>query len=202
MTAAFLIGLVLYLSVATVLLYRSPMWGWGFPMFVLVYPVFLLGYWIADTQVVMYVWLALAVANMPVQFISMRRQAIPTRPTGVLIGSFFLWPIQIAALINSSESEKMAEASKVAAREKIGSLPAEVSGTVSYTHYVDIDDGYDAIWFEEFEDLEFMTDAQTRNAVGLVDGKRYTLSIEERPAPTDYKSGNILWITGGRVIDD
>ena len=202
MTAAFIIALALYLAVATVLLYRSPMWGWGFPMFVLVYPMFLLGFWIADTQIVMYLWLALAVANMPFQFISIKRQAIPTGTTGVLIGSLFLWPIQFAALINSNESEKMADESRKAGREKIGKLPADIAGTVSYIHFVDIDEGYDAVWLEEFGDLEFIVDAKTRDAIQLGDGKAYTLSVEERPAPTDYKSGDILWITGGTQMED
>ena len=202
MTAAFIIALALYLAAGTVLLYRSPMWGWGFPMFVLVYPVFLLGFWIADTQIVMYVWLALAVANMPFQFISIKRQAIPTGTTGVLIGSLFLWPIQFAALINSNESEKMADESRKAGREKIGKLPADIAGTVSYIHFVDIDEGYDAVWLEEFGDLEFIVDAKTRDAIQLGDGKAYTLSVEERPAPTDYNSGDILWITGGTQMED
>ena len=202
MTAAFIIALALYLAVATVMLYRSPMWGWGFPMFVLVYPVFLLGFWIADTQIVMYLWLTLAVANMPLQFISIKRQAIPTGTTGVLIGSLFLWPIQFAALINSNESEKMADESRQAGRDKIGKLPADITGTVSYMHYVDIDDGYDAIWLEEFGDLEFMTDAKTLDEIKIVDGNRYTFSVEERAAPEDYKDGDILWITSGRGATD
>ncbi len=201
MNTAFIIGLGAYLLVATVLLYRSPMWGWGFPMFVFVYPIFLIGLLIADVRIVLYVWLALAVANMPILFISIKRQTIPTRTTGALMGSFFLWPIQFAATINSSESEKMAEEARRTGRRKIGPLPAEVTGTVSYIHHVDIDEGYDAIWLEEFDELEFMTDSKTYDDIGIADGRTFTFSVEERDAPADYAAGNILWITGGKPTE-
>ncbi|MEM9404206.1 MAG: hypothetical protein AAGA44_17185 [Pseudomonadota bacterium] len=199
--ANFLSALFFYLMVATILLYRRPTDGMGFPMFLLVYPFFLIGFWYASITIVMVAWLALAVLNMPFQLNQLRRENAASGATGAIFASLFLWPIQFAAAVNNAESEKAANKRKNSAREKLGPLPAEATGKVSFTHYLDIDDGYDAIWLEEFDELEFMTDAQTRDRIGIGEGKTLKVQVEERDAPRDVKDGKVLWITGGELIE-
>lgn len=197
----FVAALAAYLGVATTLLYRNPTAGWGFPMFVFVYPVFLVAYFIADTLVVAGAWLLLAIANMPIQDAFMKREKASARPVGILIGPLLLWPIQFAAAINSSQTSSSMAENKNANRQKIGTLPASVRGTVSYTHHHGTEEGHDSVWLEEYGDLDFMTDSKTYDQIGIAEGRVVTLNIEEREAPDGLAEGKVLWITGGTTGD-
>ncbi len=195
--ANFITALFLYLIVASTVLYRNPGRGSGFSMFVFVYAVFLLGFWFASTSVVMIAWLTLAVANMAFQLVALRHQESTAGTTGLLVASVCLWPIQFASAVSSQAASRSETERKIVARERIGALPAKVTGTVSYTHHIDADDGYDAVWLKEFDELEFMADSQLFDTIGIAEGKVVTLSVNERSAPPDVANGTILWITGG-----
>jgi hypothetical protein len=95
----FITALVAYLGLATVLLYRSPSHGWGFPMFIFLYLLFLVAFFFASARLVMLVWLGLSLVNMAIQFIYMKRQRMPTGAAGVMFSSLFLWPVQFAATL-------------------------------------------------------------------------------------------------------
>ena len=197
----FVTALVAYLGLATALLYRSPSHGWGFPMFIFLYLLFLVAFFFASARLVMLVWLGLSLVNMAIQFIYMKRQRVPTGVAGVMFSSLFLWPVQFAAAINSSQTEKSARESKEASRKKIGSLPAEIRGTVSYAHHIGTEEGHDAVWLEEFGELEFMMDSKQHDQIGIADGKIFSLTVEERDAPSDISNGKVLWIIDGRPDD-
>ncbi len=190
----FVIALAAYLAVATVNLFKSPTHGWGFPMFVLLYPVFLVALFVASPRVVILVWLGLAVANMAVQYAYMKRVGAGKWFAGVLVASLFLWPVQFAAAINSAQTEKEEHESVQANREKIGTLPATVTGTVSYAHHHGTEEGHESVWLEEYGSLFFMTDSRTYDRIGIAEGQVVTLTIEERDAPEGLAEGKVLWI--------
>ena len=193
----FSIALVAYLVVATAHLNRTPTHGWGFPMFVLLFPIFIVAYFFATARFVMFVWLGLALANMVVQFAYMKSEGLRKGFVGVMLGSLFLWPIQFAAAINSSQTEKEERVNREFNREKIGTLPATIRGTVSYTHHHGTEEGHDSVWLDEFGDLGFMTDAKTYDQIGIAEGKTVSLTIDERDAPSDLAVGQVLWIVDG-----
>lgn len=197
--ANFVTALFLYLVVASMILHQNPGRGSGFSMFVFVYAVFLLGFWFASTAVVMITWLVLSVANMAYQLVALRHHDNPTGTAGLLVASVFLWPIQFATAVSSRAATRSEAGRKIDARERIGPLPAQVTGTVSYTQHIDADDGYDAVWLKEFDELEFMLDSPVFDAIGIAEGKVVTLFVEERNAPSDIASGTILWATGGEL---
>jgi len=197
----FIIALVAYLSLATALLYRAPTHGWGFPMFVLLYPIFLVAFFFATARFVMLVWLGLALANMAVQYVYMKSAGVKKGLAGVMATSLFLWPVQFAAAINSSETEKEARVNKESNRKNIGALPATIKGTVSYTHHHGTEEGHDSIWLDEFGDLDFMTDAKTYDRIGIAEGKRISLTVDERDAPSELEVGKVLWIIDGKSED-
>jgi hypothetical protein len=197
----FIIALVGYLAIATALLFRSPSRGWGFPMFVFIYPLFLAALFFVSARLVMLVWLSLSLVNMAIQFIYMKRQRVPTRAAGVMFGSLFLWPVQFAAAVNSSLTEQSTRKSKETGREKIGPLPATIRGTVSYTHHIGTEVGHDAVFLEEFGDLEFVTDSRKCDQIGITEGKILSLTVEERDAPDDIAAGKVLWIVDGKSED-
>ena len=170
-------------------------------MFILIYPLFLVALFIASARVVIAAWLGLSLVNMAVQFVYLKRQRVSTGAAGVLFASLFLWPIQFAAAINSTETEKSEKASKIAARKEIGPLPATIRGTVSYTHHIGTEEGHDALWLEEFSDLEFFTDSETFDRIGVAEGKAVSLTLEERHAPADIAPGKVLWIVDGKADD-
>lgn len=200
--ANFVTALFLYLIVASTVLHRNPGRGSGFSMFVFVYAVFLLGFWFASTSVVMIAWLTLAVANMAFQLVALRQQESTAGTTGLLVASVFLWPIQFASAVSSQATSRSETGRKIVARERIGALPAEVTGTVSYTHHIDADDGYDAVWLKEFDELEFMADSQLFDDIGIEEGKAFSLTIEERDIPADVGTGKVLWVTSGALSAD
>ena len=193
----FVIALLAYLGVATTFLYRSPAHGWGFPMFVLLYPLFLVAFFLVSAQVVLLVWLGLALVNMVIQYMYMRSVGGDKGFAGVLVASLFLWPVQFAASINSAQTEKEEHENKEANREKIGALPATVKGTVSYAHHHGTEEGHDSVWFEEFGDLAFMTDSRTYDRIGIAEGKVISLTVDERDAPGELEVGKVLWIIDG-----
>ena len=197
----FIITLVAYLALATVLLYRSPSHGWGFPMFIFLYPFFFVALFFANTRLVMLVWLGLSLANMAVQYIYLKRQHVQKGAAGVMLASLFLWPVQFAGAINSSQTEKSTKEGKESARKKIGPLPAEIRGTVSYTHYLGTEEGHDAVWLEEFDDLEFMVDSQQLDQIGIAEGRTVSLTVEERDAPSELAASKVLWIVDGRPTE-
>lgn len=190
----FITALAVYLAAATALLYRNPTHGWGFPMFVLIYPLFLAAFLFASSRTVVTTWLVLAVLNMPVQVIGLKRQAAQSNPTGVLIASLFLWPVQLAAMINSTQTAKEEQENKATNRAKLGELPATITGRVSYTHHIGTEAGHDTVWFEEFGDLDFLTDSKTYDRIGIAEGKTLSVRVEERDAPSDLATGKVLWI--------
>ena len=149
----------------------------------------------------MLVWLGLSLVNMAIQFTYMKRQRVPTHAAGVMFASLFLWPVQFAAAINSSQTEKSARESKEASRKKIGPLPATIRGTVSYAHHIGTEEGHDAVWLAEFGDLEFMTDSKQYDQIGIADGKILSLTVEERDAPSEIATGKVLWIIDGKSDD-
>ena len=200
--ANFVTALLLYLGFASMLLYRNPGQGSGFSMFVFVYAVFLLGFWFASTTVVLIAWLALSIANMAYQLVALRHHDNPTGTTGLLVASVFLWPIQFATAVSSRAASRTEAARKTGARERIGPVPATITGTVSYTHHIDADDGYDALWLKEFDELEFMTASKLFDDIGIEEDKVFSLTIEERDIPNDVGSGKILWVTGGNLSAD
>jgi len=199
---AFIIALVAYLAVATTLLYRSPTHGWGFPMFILVYPIFLVVFFFATAQFVILVWLSLALVNMVIQYFFMKSEGVQIGHVGVMVASLFLWPVQFAAAINNSQTEKDERDNKDANREKIGPLPATIKGTVSYAHNHGTEEGHDSIWLDEFGDLSFVTDAKTFDRIGIAEGKIVSLTIDERDAPNELEAGTVLWIIDGKSEDD
>ena len=196
--SVFVIALAAYLGVATVFLIRNPTGGWGFPMFVLLYPIFLVALFFASFPVVLFVWLGLALANMAVQYNFMKRAGVRIGLAGVLIASLFLWPVQFVAAINSAQTEKEEHRNREANREKIGALPATVRGTVSYAHHHGTEEGHDSVWLEEFGDLSFMTDSGTYDRIGIAEGKVVSLIVDERDAPDGLATGKVLWITDGK----
>ena len=113
----FIIALAAYLGFATVLLYRSPTHGWGFPMFLLLYPIFLVAFFFVAGPFLVILWLGLAVANMPVQWVYMKREGVKRGFAGVIAASLFLWPVQFAATINSSQTGKQEAQDRKANRE-------------------------------------------------------------------------------------
>ncbi len=195
----FIIALVAYLSFATVNLFRNPVSGWGFPMFVLLFPIFLVALFFIPTPFVVGTWFSLALANMLVQFVFMKRAGVQTGLTSIMAGSLFLWPLQFAAAINSSQTEKDERKNKEDNRGKIGTLPATITGTVSYTHHHGTDQGHDSVWLEEYGDLDFMTDSKTYDRIGIAEGKVVSLTIDEREAPDGMAEGKVLWIADGSV---
>ena len=117
---------------------------------------------------------------------------------GVMFASLFLWPVQFAAAINSSQTEKSERENKDANRKKIGPLPATIRGTVSYAHHLGTEEGHDAVWLEEFGDLDFMTDSKLYDRIGIAEGTILELTIEERDAPSELATGKVLWIIDGK----
>lgn len=202
METIFFIALAAYLGVATTLLYRSPSHGWGFPMFFMLYPIFLVAFLFASAQVVLLVWLGLALMNMAFQYIDMRRTGAAKGLAAVLISSLIFWPVQFAGAINSTQTEKEEHENREANREKIGTLPATVNGTVSYAHHHGTEEGHDSVWLEEFGDLDFMTDSKTYDRIGIAEGRAVSLTVDERDAPADMEAGKTLWIIDGKCGDD
>lgn len=198
----YIIALVAYLGLATALLYRSPTHGWGFPMFILLYPIFLVAFFFAAAQFVILVWLALALLNMAVQSTYMKSSGVQKGLAGVMVASLFLWPVQFAAAINGSQTEKDERENKETNRQKIGELPATIKGTVSYAHHLGTEEGHDSVWLEEFGDLSFITDAKTFDRIGIAEGKVVSLTVDEREAPVELEVGKVLWITDGKSQDD
>lgn len=190
-------ALVTYLGIAVVLLYRAPTHGWGFPLFVLLYPIFLVGFFFGSAYVVLLVWLGLALANMAVQFIYMSSVGVRKGFVAVLVASLFLWPIQFAAAISSAQIEKEDNQRKQANRHRIGVLPATINGTVSYTHHHGTAEGHDSVWLEELDDLALLTDSETYDRIGIVEGKAVSLTVDERDAPVELEVGKVLWILDG-----
>lgn len=201
MDTIFVIALAAYLGVATTLLYRSPAHGWGFPMFFMLYPIFLVAFIFVSAQVVMLVWLGLALMNMVFQYIDMRRTGAIKGLAAVLISSLIFWPVQFAGAINSTQTEKEERENREANREKIGTLPATVNGTVSYAHHHGTEDGHDSVWLEEFGDLAFMTDSKTYDRIGIAEGKAVSLTVDERDAPANMEVSKTLWIIDGKSGD-
>ncbi len=194
----FVIVLAAYLVLATVLLYRSPAHGWGFPMFALLYLFFIVSFIFATSRVVLFAWLGLAVVNMAIQYAYMRRVGANKGVAGVIIASLFLWPVQFAAAINSSQTEKEESRNREVNREKIGALPATVKGTVSYTHHHGTEEGHDSVWLDEFGDLSFTTDSETFDRIGIAEGKVFSLTVDERDASAELAAGKVLWIIDGK----
>ncbi len=197
----FLTALVAYLGIATTLLYRSPAYGWGFPMFVLLYPVFLIALFVASARTVVFTWLGLALANMVVQYVYMRRERVRKGMAGVLVSSLFAWPLQFAAALNSALTGKEERENRMANREKIGDLPATIEGTVSFTHHHGTEEGHDSVWLEEFGDLDFLTDSKTLDRIGIAEGRAVSLTVDERDAPVGFDVGKVLWIIDGAPRD-
>lgn len=197
----FIIALVAYLGFATAFLYRSPTHGWGFPMFILLYPIFLVAFFFATARFVILVWFGLALANMPIQRVFMKNEGVHKGLTGVMVGSLFLWPVQFAAAINSSQTEKEERENKAVNREKIGVLPATIEGTVSFTHHHGTKEGHDSVWLDEFGDLDFVTDAKTFDRIGIAEGKMVSLIVDERDASSELGAGSVLWIIDGKSDD-
>jgi hypothetical protein len=197
----FIIAIVAYLGLATVLLYRSPTHGWGFPMFILLYPIFLVAFFFATARVVMLVWLGLALANMAIQYIYFKSVGVQKGLGGVLVASLFVWPVQFAAVFNSAQTDTEEGENKEANREKIGALPATIKGTVSYAHHHGTEEGHDSVWLDEFGDLDFMTDAKTYDRIGINEGKIVSLTIDECDAPSELEVGKVLWIIDGKSDD-
>ncbi|MEM9335909.1 MAG: hypothetical protein AAGA33_13775 [Pseudomonadota bacterium] len=196
--AIFSLILTVYLAIASSVLYRSPSHGWGFPMFVLVYPIFLVGWFFLSTNEAAVAWLVPAVANMLVQGMSIRRQKFRINPTATLIASLFLWPIQFAATLHNLSSDKIADLEKAAGRARIGALPGTASGTVSYTHHIDIDTGYELVWLKEYGELEFFIESSRFDALRIAEDRRFTFTVDEREAPKDLSDGKLLWILDGQ----
>ncbi len=195
----FVITLVAYLGLATVLLYRSPTSGWGFPMFGLLYLVFLVAFFFASTRIVLFAWLGLAVANMAIQHVYMRRVGVRKGLIGVLVASLVFWPVQFAAAVNSAQTEKDESKSREENREKIGALPAVVKGTVSFAHHHGTEEGHDSVWLEEYGELDFMTDSETFDRIGIAEGEVVSLTVDERDAPDGFEIGKVLWIIDGKA---
>ena len=193
----FVIALAAYLGVATATLYRNPTHGWGFPLFILLYPIFFLAYFFVAARVVFLVWLGLALVNMGIQYLYMKSVGVRKGFAAVLVASLFLWPVQFAAAINSSQTEKEEHQNRQANREKIGALPATVKGTVSYTHHHGTEEGHDSVWLEEFGDLSFVTDSKTYDRIGIAEGMVVSLTVDERDATDALDIGNVLWIIAG-----
>lgn len=197
----FVIALAAYLGTATTLLYRSPAHGWGFPMFFMLYPIFLVAFIFASARVVLLVWLGLALMNMAFQHIYLRSTGSEKGIVAVLVASLVFWPVQFAAAINSTQTEREEHENREANREKIGAIPATISGTVSYAHHHGTEDGHDSVWLEEFGDLAFMTDSKTYDRIGIAEGKTVSLTVDERDAPGELEVGKTLWIVDGKSVD-
>jgi len=197
----FIIALVAYLGLATALLYRSPTHGWGFPMFILLYPIFLVAFFFTTARFVIFVWLGLALANMAIQYVYMKSAGEQEGLAGVMVASLFLWPVQFAAAINSSQTEKEERENKETNREKIGALPATIKGTVSFTHHHGTEEGHDSVWLDEFGDLDFVTDAKTYDQIGIAEGRVVSLVVDERDASRELGVGKVLWIIDGKSDD-
>lgn len=197
----FIIALAAYLGLATAFVYRSPTHGWGFPMFIILYPIFLVAFFIATARLVMLIWVGLALANMAIQFVYMKSVGVQKGLAGVIVASLFLWPVQFAAAINSSQTEKEERNNREANRKKIGALPATIKGIVSCAHHHGTEEGHDSVWLDEFGDLDFMTDAKTHDRIGIAEGKVVSLTVDERDAPSELEVGKVLWIIDGKSDD-
>lgn len=197
----FLFALAAWLGMATVLLFRNPTHGVGFLLFILLYPLFLLAWFFVSSGTLVLAWLALAIANMPLQYLTMKRAGMATGIASTLLASVVLWPVQFAAVINSSQTAKSESQSRAENRAKLGPLPASVQGTVSYTHHHGTETGHDSVWLEEYGDLGFVTDSKTFDRIGIAEGKSVTLVVDEHADLSELGADDELWITDGRVAD-
>lgn len=194
----FVFALAGYLGVATVMLFRNPAHGWGFLLFFLLYPIFFVACFFVAARVVFFVWLGLALANMGIQYFYMKSAGVKKGlGAAVLVTSLFLWPVQFAGAINSSQTEKEEHENREANREKIGPLPATIEGTVSYAHHHGTEEGHDSVWLEEFGDLSFVTDSKTYDRIGIAEGRVVSLTVDERDATEELEIGKVLWIIDG-----
>ena len=117
----FLLSTLVYLGIASILVYRKPSSGGGFPMFVLVYLVFFIGSFFVAGRDLLFAWLGIAIFNMTVQWWSLRQQKTPMLSVSVYVASLFLWPIQLAASIHSFRSDAIADVEKAESRQSIAS---------------------------------------------------------------------------------
>ncbi len=197
----FFLLVIAYLAVAASLVYRNPFSGGGFPMFALTYLVFLVGSFFVGTSDVLIAWVGLAIANMLVQYRFVQQQKLATVTVSVLLASLFVWPIQLAAVIHNVRADAISGVEQAEARERIGTLPANIVGTVSYTHHLDIDKGYDAVWLEEYGDLQFTLEAARYDELRIAEGRRLTFTVDEREAPPAIAEGKTLWILDATAGD-
>ena len=171
-------------------------------MFVLVYPICLIAFYFVTARFVVLVWIIFALINVPAQAFFMRKEDVQIGlAAGVFVGSLFLWPIQFAAAINSSQTEKEEHENRELNREKVGALPATIEGTVTYTHHHGTEEGHDSVWLDEYGDLGFLTDSKTYDRIGIAEGRVVALNLEEREAPADLEVGSVLWIVGGKLVE-
>ena len=179
-----------------VLLLRSPArMELGFVLFAASYPLFLVALLTVDLRIVAGAWLALAGANALVQHQGLLRQQPRTGARSYLLASLYLWPVQYAGLRLGERQREESERGAARQRRRLGTLPATISGTVSYTHHVDVGEGEDMVWLEELEELELRVSSAKFDEIGLGEGRRVTVTIEEREEGPG--AGKALWIVDG-----
>ncbi|ANM30501.1 hypothetical protein ABI59_14350 [Acidobacteria bacterium Mor1] len=198
----FVLIVVGYLGVATRLTLRSPNSGCGLPMFLLSYFWFLAGLLLVDLRVVAGTWLVLAGINMVVQFIYLRSLPIKQSPLPVLLASFFMWPLQFGATVSAIVSERVSENDRATQRKRIGTLPAVVRGTVSFSHHIGSEKGEDLFWLEEYGELGFRIDAALYDRIGVAEGAVVQLTVDAVPPDAEVgSSADELWVTAGERVD-
>jgi hypothetical protein len=172
--------------------------GLGFALCCCLYVIFAAGFFIASSALVVSLWLVLAVANMVMQYRALPKQLDAGFAPVVLLASLFIWPVQLPALRISQNDEAAESLAREKARARLGALPSTVSGTVSFTHHIDSEVGEEMVWLEEYEALEFWLTSELFERIGIAEGRRASLSVEERAEPGDQD--RTLWIIDGSVL--
>jgi hypothetical protein len=190
----FLTGVAAILFVATILLITRTRAGLGFALCFCLYPVFLVAVFIVDGETLLATWLTLAVLNMAIQYVYLRREQVSQGIPSVMFASLFLWPVQYGGVL-MGESQRR-ESAEAAGRQlaSIGTLPATITGTVSYAHHIDTEPAEDLVWLEEYPDLELWIDSELYDEIGVAEGRHLSITIEERPDPEGTRR---LYIVSG-----
>ncbi len=146
-------------------------------------------------------WLVLAIANVPVQYLALRRSSTHKNVVAIALSSLVFWPFQLAAiLVRPKVSEPGAEAA-ADRPDKPSPLPATVRGTVSYCHHHGTERGHDSVWLKEYGDLAFVTDSATFDRIGIAEGRKLLLVVDEHADLAELGAEDALWITEGRLDD-
>ena len=190
----FILIIVGYVTFSSLLLLSRAVSQIGFLFFLLLYPIFFIALFFVDFSNLVMLWVGFALLNIPAQLLYLKKHNVKNQVTTVVISTFFLWPVQFAALALGTQDEKQAEKNRKQNREKIGKLPATITGTVSFIHYIDSEPGADMISLEEYGELEFFVHSDLSQRLGIAEGETYTFTVDEGDGSIIGEKDKILWV--------